>query len=91
MVWIVLYLMLINALAWAMFGVDKHRARMGQRRISEDSLLLVTLLGGTIGAFAGRAVFRHKTRKQPFVTMLWLCVAAQCVGLVVAVLIFKDL
>jgi uncharacterized membrane protein YsdA (DUF1294 family) len=28
------------------------------------------VFGGAIGAYAGRAVFRHKTRKQPFSSRL---------------------
>ena len=49
----------------------------GGRRISEGSLLLLALLGGTPGAFAARHMFRHKTRKQPFATILWLIALIQ--------------
>jgi uncharacterized membrane protein YsdA (DUF1294 family) len=37
-----------------------------RRRIAESTLLTLALLGGTPGTYAGRALFRHKTRKQPF-------------------------
>lgn len=56
----------INFAAFAAFGIDKARAEAGAWRIAESTLLLLALLGGTIGAYAGRALFRHKTRKQPF-------------------------
>lgn len=66
----VLYLCGINVFAFLAFGHDKRAARVGERRVSESSLLLLSLVGGSIGAFAGRAHFRHKTRKQPFSTQL---------------------
>lgn len=56
----------MNFLAFAAFGIDKAKAEAGRRRISEATLLLLALLGGSPGAYAGRAAFRHKTRKQPF-------------------------
>lgn len=56
----------INFLAFAAFGLDKARAEAGRRRIAESTLLLLALVGGSPGAWAGRRAFRHKTRKQPF-------------------------
>jgi uncharacterized membrane protein YsdA (DUF1294 family) len=55
-----------NLLAFAAFGIDKMLAGARGRRIAESTLLTLALLGGTPGAYAGRALFRHKTRKQPF-------------------------
>lgn len=63
-------LALVNLGAFAAFGIDKARARDRRRRIPEARLLQLALLGGSPGAYAGRRVFRHKTRKQPFVGRL---------------------
>ncbi|XOU69537.1 DUF1294 domain-containing protein [Sphingomonas sp. VDB2] len=60
--------------------MDKRRARLGLRRLSERTLLLWALAGGSAGALVGRRLFRHKTRKQPFSTLLWLIVAAQAMA-----------
>ena len=57
---------LVNLWTFILFGLDKIRAEDGTWRVSEGTLLIWAFLGGTIGAYAGRAVFRHKTRKQPF-------------------------
>jgi uncharacterized membrane protein YsdA (DUF1294 family) len=57
---------LINLITFLLFGFDKIRARAGSSRVSEGALLIWAFFGGTIGAYAGRAIFRHKTRKQPF-------------------------
>jgi len=57
---------LINLITFLLFGLDKRRAGAGAGRVSEGALLAWALFGGSIGAYAGRALFRHKTRKQPF-------------------------
>lgn len=62
----VLFLIAINFAAFAAFGIDKALAEGGDRRISEANLLSLAFFGGTPGAYAGRHLFRHKTRKQPF-------------------------
>lgn len=49
-----------------LFGFDKIRAEQGSWRVSEGTLLAWAFFGGSIGAYARRALFRHKTRKQPF-------------------------
>ncbi|TLP65853.1 DUF1294 domain-containing protein [Parasedimentitalea maritima] len=65
-----LYLFTINALEILLLMLDKRRARLGLWRISERTLLTVALVGGTPGAYWSRQLFRHKTRKQPFSTLL---------------------
>ena len=63
---IITALVVLNVVAFAAFGRDKAAAQTGRRRISEATLLGWAFLGGSPGAYAGRALFRHKTRKQPF-------------------------
>ncbi len=70
-------LIAMNFVAFAAFGIDKARAEAGAWRISEANLLGLALLGGTIGAYAGRKLFRHKTRKQPFSSLLHTIAAVQ--------------
>ena len=60
------YVVAINFAAFAASGVDKMLAEAQARRISEANLLALAFFGGSPGAFAGRRMFRHKTRKQPF-------------------------
>ncbi len=60
------FLIAINFTAFAAFGIDKAKAEAGAWRVQESTLLLLAFLGGSPGAYAGRALFRHKTRKQPF-------------------------
>jgi uncharacterized membrane protein YsdA (DUF1294 family) len=56
--------------AFALYGIDKRQARSGGWRIPENLLHGVALIGGVIGAWAGRFVFRHKTRKPIFLVVL---------------------
>jgi uncharacterized membrane protein YsdA (DUF1294 family) len=64
------YGLVVNILAFALFGIDKRRAVAGGWRIREATLIGVALMGGWLGAKAGQRRFRHKTRKQPFARRL---------------------
>ena len=64
-VWI--YLLVINLVAFLMYGFDKWKAKKNKWRVPEKTLLLVAAIGGSIGAFAGMQVFRHKTKHMKFV------------------------
>jgi uncharacterized membrane protein YsdA (DUF1294 family) len=85
-------LVMINFLAFAAFGIDKARAERGAWRISEGALLRLAFFGGTLGAYAGRALFRHKTRKQPFCANLHTIAVLQVIaaGLVLGYYRFGD-
>ncbi|AKB43402.1 MULTISPECIES: DUF1294 domain-containing protein [Methanosarcina] len=56
---------LINAASYALYGIDKFKARRDKWRISEQSLLIVSFFG-PIGAILGMQQFRHKTQKPIF-------------------------
>ena len=70
-------LIALNFAAFAAFGIDKSHAETGRRRIRESTLLTLAMFGGTPGAYAGRSMFRHKTRKQPFCTHLAIIAGVQ--------------
>ncbi len=75
------YLGAINLAAFFAFKADKDAAVKRQRRVRESTLLWLAMLGGSSGAIAGQQILRHKTRKEPFRTLLWMVAAAQAVGL----------
>ena len=78
---VALGLLLLNAATIFAFWYDKRLAINRQRRIRESDLLLLAMFGGTPGAFYARAAFRHKTRKEPFGTMLMVILMVQVGGL----------
>lgn len=61
------WLIAINLVTFAVYGIDKRRARRGAWRVPEKTLFLLPLLGGSIGALLGMRVFRHKTKHWYFV------------------------
>ena len=75
------YLLFINAVAFAVFMIDKRQARRGGYRLSERALLGLALLGGSVGAFAAMQVCRHKNRKLSFRLPFGATVALQVAGL----------
>ncbi len=60
------YIVVINLVSFMMFGIDKYKARRGQWRISEATLLAVAAIGGSIGAWMGMKVWHHKTLHSKF-------------------------
>ena len=72
---------IFSGVAFLMYGADKAAAEQGRWRTSESTLHTIALMGGWPGALVARRVFRHKTTKQPFRTIFWLTVIANCVAL----------
>ena len=60
------YLLAINAVAFIIYGIDKYKAQKAKWRISEATLLLLAVLGGSIGAWMGMKVWHHKTMHKKF-------------------------
>lgn len=67
--------------AFITYGMDKSAARKQLRRTPESTLHMLGLAGGWPGALMAQALFRHKTRKQPFQAVFWTMVALNCAGL----------
>lgn len=63
---IIIYLLIINVIAFLAMLIDKRKAEKGKWRISETTLLLLGVLGGSIGGIIGMYTFRHKTKKMKF-------------------------
>lgn len=63
---IALAIAVMNVLAFALMGIDKHRAKAGKWRIKEATLFLVTGLFGGLGGTLGMFAFRHKTKHWYF-------------------------
>lgn len=74
-------LLIVNCTAFVLFYYDKHAARDRLWRVSEGTLLPFALIGGSVGTIAGQQVMRHRTRKEPFRTMLYSIAALQVVGI----------
>lgn len=63
---VIIYGMSVNVIAFLLYGIDKWNARKGLRRIPEKTLLGIAAVGGSVGAYMGMQLFRHKIRKAKF-------------------------
>lgn len=64
---LVIYLLIMNLLGVVVMLTDKHKAKKHAYRVPEKTLFLVSLLGGSLGTWAGMYMFRHKTKHWYFV------------------------
>ena len=60
------YIVGVNILTFFVYGIDKWRAKKGSWRISEATLLVLAVIGGSIGAWLGMKVWHHKTMHKKF-------------------------
>lgn len=63
---VLIYLILINLIAFLLMYVDKKKAIKRQYRIPESVLLWSAFLGGAVGAYLSMRMFRHKTKHIKF-------------------------
>jgi len=76
-VWVALWVVALSITAFFIYGFDKSQAQQGALRVPEAILHLLSLLGGSPGAFIAMRVFHHKTSKPSFQIVFWLIVAIQ--------------
>lgn len=63
---LIIYLILITAVTFAIFGIDKFNAKKSWWRIPESTLFILAIIGGSIGALLGMHIFHHKTLHKKF-------------------------
>ena len=64
--YVIMYLIAINLITFFAMYLDKRKAKYGKWRISEQTLLILAIIGGSIGGIIGMYMFRHKTKKLRF-------------------------
>lgn len=74
-------LVVFQLAAFGLFWFDKVQARNGDWRVRERTLLLIALLGG-FGAWLAQHLLRHKTRKEPFRTVLGVALGLHLIAVV---------
>lgn len=77
MKYLYIWLIIINIITFAFFGIDKKKAIDGKFRISESTLFLLSILGGSLGGFIAMHTFHHKTKKWYFKFGIPLILIAQ--------------
>ena len=81
--WLFAALAVMNLVTFIVFAYDKHIAqqRRGKRRVPERTLLLLSFLGGCVGAALGMVLCRHKTKHAKFLILVPLSVILWVGGL----------
>lgn len=82
----IIYLIIINIAGLSVMGIDKRRAVRHAWRVPEKTIFLISLLGGSLGAWSGMYLFRHKTRHWYFVMGLPLILILQIAVAVLGVI-----
>lgn len=80
---VIIYLCVINIIAFILYGADKEKAKRHKWRIPEATLLSVAFVGGSIGAFLGMQIFHHKTKKAKFYIGIPMILVMQIIGIIV--------
>lgn len=76
-----LYFTALSLVAFSFMGIDKNKAQVQKRRISEKQLIFLALLGGSIGIAFGMLIFKHKTSKKKFYLGIPGIYVLQCIFL----------
>lgn len=82
MKYLYIWLIIINIITFAVFGIDKKKAIDGKFRIKELTLFVLSLLGGSLGGLIAMHTFHHKTRKWyfkfgiPLILIAWVAMIA---------------
>ena len=86
---IILYVLIINLIGFLIMGLDKFKAKKGFWSTPEETLFIITLLGGGIGTVTGMYLFRHKTKKMKFTIGLPTILISEIVLIIYFVFFYK--
>ena len=75
---LMIYFVIVNAIAVVLMKRDKTYAENGERRIKESTLLIVALAGGSLGMYFSMFKFKHKTLHTQFAIGVPVIIALQC-------------
>ncbi len=78
----VAYIVIVNILAFSLFGIDKSAAIQQKQRIPNRVLLLTAVFGGSLGSLVGMYTFRHKTKKWYYTVTVPVLLVIQIVAAV---------
>lgn len=59
-------LFVMNVISFVTYGIDKYKAVKNKWRVPESTLIILALIGGSVGALLGMKAFRHKTKHPKF-------------------------
>lgn len=84
---VIVYVVAISVMAAILTIADKRKAKQGKWRISENTLMIVGLLGGALAMYITMKTIRHKTLHKKFMIGLPLEILLHCILVLVAIFI----
>jgi uncharacterized membrane protein YsdA (DUF1294 family) len=81
MKYFVIYLCIINALAFLLMHIDKQKAKKNRWRIPEATLIGMCAIGGSVGGLLGMYLLRHKTKHIKFYLGIPVILVLQLIAL----------
>lgn len=72
-----IFVVIMSIVLCALMAYDKERAKKGEWRVSENTLMIMAVLGGAAGGVLGMYLFRHKTKHNKFAFGFPLLAAVQ--------------
>lgn len=72
------FYLVVSLLTFSVYARDKSAAQKGAWRTSENTLHLLSLIGGWPGALIAQQKLRHKSQKQPFRFIFWITLLVNC-------------
>ena len=79
---LLIYFFVINLYAYILYAIDKYKSKKLKGRISEKTLIIAAVIGGSIGALLAMNMFHHKTQHKTFTIGIPLILMAQVVLLI---------
>lgn len=83
------YFGFISLLTAVITIIDKINAKNGSRRVPEDFLLTLALLGGSVAEYIVMKLIRHKTRHKKFMAGLPVLIVIQ-IAIIVGLWIYTQ-
>ncbi len=80
-IFLVIYLTVINIITFIVYAVDKSAAKNGRWRVREFTLIALAFIGGSVGALIAMYTLHHKTKKPKFFITVPLFLILQAVAL----------
>lgn len=74
--------LILNLINFTLYGIDKYKAKHDMWRISEKTLLTLSIMAG-FGGLLGMKIFHHKTREKKFYL-------ANIIGIFVTIYFIKN-
>ena len=75
-------IIILNLINFILYGIDKYKAKHNLWRISEKTLLTLSVLAG-VGGILGMEIFHHKTREKKFYL-------ANLIGIALTIYLIKN-